>query len=136
MLGPPFAPVEPAHRPSKGMSRPTDQELSPTAAQRMLRSIAHLDRTKLDQGAGPATRQPFLIEAPGQFDVLDVLDVLDVIGEEDEQAPSQARPWPTSGGGWWYLNEVPEGLIDDSEMKPWRADRLLNLAEEPEVGAA
>jgi hypothetical protein len=136
MLGLPFPSVEPVHRPSKGMSRPTDQELSPTAAQRMLRSIAYLDLTKFDQGAGPAKRQPFLIEAPSQIDVFDVLDVLDDIEEEAEQAPSQVRPWPTSGGGWWYLNEVPEGLIDDSEVKLWTADRLINLAEGPEVGAA
>jgi len=125
------------------MSRLTDVELSPTAAQRMLRSIARRDWAQLDQTSALAVQRPSVfVEAIR--DVVDDIDEAGVIddvkhdhgGEDDERAPTGVLPWPKSGGGWWYLNEVPDWYVADSEKEPWRSDRLIDLGEPPELGAA
>jgi hypothetical protein len=137
-LGHNFAPVEAAHRPCSGMSRPTDQELSPSAARRMLRSIAHLDWVSLDQATGTVLRQSIFLGPPAPAPpATDVFEDIDEGDEDEGRIPAaQALLWRKSGGGSWYLNEVPEDLIDACERELCSADRLIHLPEPPEVGAA
>lgn len=92
------------------MSRHTDQALSPAAAHRILRSIAYWDWTKLDQAAGLAHGLPVIVDVPAQEEVFDDIE------DDDEPTPSPAfRLCKRSGG--WYLNEVPEELLDECEKE-------------------
>jgi hypothetical protein len=127
MLGQAVAPVEAARRPSTRMRGPTDQELSPAAAQRILRSIAKRDWTKLDQTARAAQGDPVFVDTPAQEDVFD-----DIQGD-DELTSCQAFSGRKHAGAW-YLNEVPEELIDDYEKDLWTPDTRIDLREAAPVG--
>ena len=94
------------------MSRLTDQELSPAAAHRILRSIAHWDWTKLDQAAGLTHGLSVIVDVPAQEEVF--YDVED----DDEPNPSPAFGLCKRPGGW-YLNEVPEEMLDECEKELW-----------------
>jgi hypothetical protein len=103
------------------MRRLPDQELSPAAAHRILRSIAYWDWTKLDQAAGPAPGLPALV---GQLRD----DVFEDLQDDDEPTPSPSYLWWKRAGAW-YLNEVPEELLDECEKELWTPDPVINLRE-------
>jgi hypothetical protein len=120
------------------MRGPIHQELSPAAAQRILRSIARRDWTKLDQMAGATHGCPVFVAAPAEDDIFDDFrqdveedfqqDVSDHIGEADDRTPSPTFPWQKRAGAW-YLNEVPDELIDDYENELWTPHTRIDLRE-------
>jgi hypothetical protein len=65
------------------MSGTIDQELSPTAAQRILRSIALLDWTKPDQATGVARGQSIFVDVPALQELAD--DILMGVVFDDVQ---------------------------------------------------
>ena len=115
------------------MRRLPDQELSPAAAHRILRSIAYWDWTKLDQAARPAPGVPVLV-GPLQEDGFEDIQFED-IQDDYEPAPTPAFLWWKRAGAW-YLNEVPEELLDDCEPELWTPDPVINLREAHAAGCA
>jgi hypothetical protein len=108
------------------MSRPTDQELSPAATQRILRSIAHWDSTRLDQGAGLAHGRPVTEDVPAPEEIF--ADIAD----DDEPTSSPALRLCNRPGGW-YLNEVPEELLNECEKELWTKP-FIDLSDPLGVG--
>jgi hypothetical protein len=94
------------------MSRLTDQELSPAAAHRMLRNIAFWDLTRFDRAAGLSPDRPAIVNVPDQEEVFDDGE------DDDEPTPTPALRLCKRPGGW-YLNEVPQELLDESEKEFW-----------------
>jgi hypothetical protein len=109
------------------MSRPTDQELSPAATHRILRSIAYWDWTRLDQAAGLAHGRPVTEDVPAQEEVFADIE------NDDEPTPSPALRLCKRPGGW-YLNEVPEELLDECE-KELRTQPFIDLSDALGVGS-
>jgi hypothetical protein len=112
------------------MSRPIDQELSATAAQRMLRSIALWDWPKADQMTGVARVRSIFVDVPAPQ------AVVDHVQEDEKRDPSSDSHWWKHAGGYWYLNEVPEEFIDVSEKSENQlgaADPPIDLSEAPGV---
>jgi hypothetical protein len=133
------------------MSQLTDQQLSPAAAQRILRSIAYWDWSKLDEATGLAKNLPVFIEAPAAVDVPALFvvpavadaqvqkQVADDIKEDQEDTDDSERaaapPFRLSkSAGGWYLNEVPEVLIAECERDLSTSDPLIDLTGAPGVG--
>jgi hypothetical protein len=120
------------------MRRLPDQELSPAAAHRILRSIAYWDWTKLDQASGPAEGLPVLV-GPLREDVFEDIEFEDIefedIQDDYEPTPSPTFLWWKRAGAW-YLNEVPEELLAECEKELWTPDQVVNLREAPEARCA
>jgi hypothetical protein len=116
------------------MSRSSDQELSPAAAHRILRSIAYWDWTRLDQAmVGFANRLPVIADVPALEEVFDhIEDDVDYIEGDVEEGPSPAFRLCKRPGGW-YLNEVPQELLDECEKELGTAP-LIDLRQVLGVG--
>jgi hypothetical protein len=105
------------------MKSATDQELSPAAAHRILRSIAYWDWTRLDQAAGLGHGLPVTVDAPAQPEIFDDIEELDA-----EPISSPAFQLLKRAGGW-YLNEVPEELLEACEKELLMSDPRIDLTE-------
>jgi hypothetical protein len=94
------------------MSRLTDQELSPAAAHRMLRNMAFWDWTRSDRAVGLSPDRPAIVNSPDQEEVFDEIE------DDDEPTPYPAFRLCKRPGGW-YLNEVPQEMLDENEKEFW-----------------
>jgi len=108
------------------MRRLPDPELSPAAAHRILRSIAYWDWTKLDQAAGPAQGLPSLVSPLRE-------GVFEDIQDDNEPTPSPTFLW-WKRAGTWYLNEVPEELLEECEKELRTPEPVINLREAHKTG--
>jgi hypothetical protein len=130
------------------MSQLTDQQLSPAAAHRILRSIAYWDWSKLEQAPGLAQESPVIVEVPAVLDlpagvdgpaheqhVADLKDDKDDTEDTDEgeRTPAPAFSLSKRAGGW-YLNEVPEELIAECERELSTSDPLIDLTRAAGTG--